>query len=225
VLQRVEYRESDLIIMLMTESLGRVTALARGAKRSSKRFGGALEPIHTLRVRLDERIGAELFTLREASIATPRRRITADLDRIQVAGRALAWLRKAAPHASSEPELWRAITELFDCLDSDESGRAPKLFLAEFGLRLLLALGFALDFERCVRCGKMAAPGQSAYIDPARGGIVCRACGGARLRLDPAARDRMRRAAEGQLDALVHGDAEPALDLVELSLRAHVGIT
>ena len=47
-----------MIVTLFTEELGKIAALARGARKSSRRFAGALEPMHTLRVTLDERPGA-----------------------------------------------------------------------------------------------------------------------------------------------------------------------
>ena len=106
LLRRVSYGESDLVVTLFTESLGRISALARGARRSQKRFGGALEPMHTLVVRVDERAGAELLALREASLDKPRHQLVRDLDRMQAAGRALGWIRRAAPTRTPEPEVW-----------------------------------------------------------------------------------------------------------------------
>ena len=103
VLKRVAYGESDLVVTLLTEELGRVSALARGARASQKRFGGSLEPMHTLRVRLDDRPRAELSVLRESSIDVPRTRLAIDLDKMQAAGRALGWVRRAAPPRSGGP--------------------------------------------------------------------------------------------------------------------------
>jgi recombinational DNA repair protein (RecF pathway) len=39
-----------------------VSALARGARKSHKRFAGALDAMHGVRVTLDERPGSELAT-------------------------------------------------------------------------------------------------------------------------------------------------------------------
>jgi DNA repair protein RecO (recombination protein O) len=220
LLKRVTYSETDLVLTLFTRELGRLSALARGARRSQRRFGGALEPMHTLGVRLDEREGAELLMLREASIVVARRQLVGDLDRIDAAGRALAWLRRVAPVRTSEPELWTVVTTLLDRLD--DPGRAPKRELAEAGLALLEALGWGIDFSRCVRCGKPCEPGLGAYVDPALGGLVCRACGGARRRLPEKILGRLRNA---RLGALLEEDADIALELVETGLRAHAGVS
>lgn len=219
MLGRVAHGESDLVLTLFTERLGRVSTIARGARRSRKRFAGALEPMHTLMVRLDERPRAELLVLNESILKTPRVRLMSDLERMQAAGRALAWVRRAAPPRTPEPEVWCALVDLLDRLD--RSDRPSELDLAETGLSLLAAFGWGLDLQRCVRCSRACEPGRPALVDAARGGLVCRACGGARLRVEGAVRERLRRAQASETDVLIASDAEIALEILESALRAH----
>ena len=73
VLRRTPYREADLVVTLFTAELGQVSALARAARKSQRRFGGSLEPFHTLQTELDEPSGAELMTLRTAQNAKTKR--------------------------------------------------------------------------------------------------------------------------------------------------------
>ncbi len=174
--------------------------------------------MHTLGVRLDERAGAELMTLRESTLATPRRHLVADLDRMQAAGRALGWVRRAAPPRTPEPAAWRVVTGLLDRLDDRDDARSARLHLAEAGLLLLGALGWGIELERCVSCGRACEEGRRAMVDASRGGLICRACGGARLLLDGARRARLARA------ALEPDDVDAALDLVERAFKAHMDI-
>ena len=44
VLQTIDYGEYDRLVSLYTRDFGRLRAIAKGAKRSQKRFGSALEP-------------------------------------------------------------------------------------------------------------------------------------------------------------------------------------
>jgi DNA repair protein RecO (recombination protein O) len=216
LLRRTEHGEADLVLSLFTQSLGRVSALARGGRKSARRFGGALEPFHTLRIDVDEPSGGDLFLLREAALEVPRATLTSNLDRMDAAGRALAWVRAASPPRTAEPDVWREITTLLDRLNADERVD-PRLVLAEQGLRLLGAFGWGLDLERCVRCGKPCETGRSAFVDPVRGGLVCRSCGSARMKLSGAARERL-----AALE-LAPEDVETALDLIERTLKAHAG--
>jgi DNA repair protein RecO (recombination protein O) len=223
LVRRIAYGESDLIVTLLTEQAGKLSALARGARRSQRRFGGALEPMHTLRVALDERTTSDLYILREASIDQARSGLTSSLEALEAAGRALKWLAQACVAKTPEPLAWSAISDFLDALDASVAGHRPRRELAEFGLRLLSALGWALDFEQCVRCGKRCEPGQAAFVDAARGGLVCRACGGARQRLDGALRARLAGLMLAGGSTLLDSDVDAVLALVESALRAHVG--
>ncbi|MGC4091360.1 MAG: DNA repair protein RecO [Polyangiaceae bacterium] len=224
LLRRVELGEADLVVTLFTRTLGRVSALARGARRSQKRFGGALEPFFTLRVRLEERPRSELFALSEARIARPRLGMLNDLTRLEVAGRALSWVRKTAPPRTPEPECFAHIERVFDRLAAGAPELLPQRELAELGLSLLGAFGWAIDFERCVRCGKACPEAARAALDAASGGLVCRDCGGGRIRLGAAQRARFARAAQGESAALGEDDVKLALDLVERVFAAHAGV-
>src|SRR2546429_9195324 len=50
-------READLLVTLFTRAEGKVRGVARSAKKSKRRFGGALEPLTYVRVYYDEREG------------------------------------------------------------------------------------------------------------------------------------------------------------------------
>jgi len=216
LLRKVEHGETDLVLSFFTEDFGRVSALARGARKSARRFGGSLEPFHTLRVHIDEPPNSDLFVLREAALDSPRVALTSNLDRMDAAGRAIGWVRLASPPRTAEPDVWRELTSLLDRLNADEQSN-PRLVLAEQGLRLLGAFGWGLDLGRCVRCGKPCAEGRAAYVDPVRGGLVCRACGSARQKLTGPARARLASL------SLLPEDVDAALALVEDTLKAHAG--
>jgi DNA repair protein RecO (recombination protein O) len=179
--------------------------------------------MHTLRLELAERPGADLLSLKSSSIQTARRTLTADLDRMQAAGLALRWLRVGVPGRTPEPETWMEITRLLDQLDAP-GPCAPMQLVAEFGITLIGAMGFALTLGQCVVCARACSAGRSAYVDPARGGIVCSGCGGAGLLLPGATRDRLALAGKGSRCVLANDDVRFAVDLVEAMLRSHAGV-
>jgi len=223
LVRRVAYGEADLLVSFFTRERGSLSAVARAARRSAKRFP-SLEPMHLLRIVVDERPGAELGTLVEARLERPRLRLTAALDRLDAAGRALRWVRRAAPPHTPEPAMWVEINALLDALDEPELAERPGLMLAETGLRFLVAFGWGLDFDRCVVCGRPCDPAASACIDPARGGLVCRRCGGAKRVLRADRRGRLTRAAAGERGALVAADEDVAIELVDAALAEHAGL-
>lgn len=222
VLRSTPYRESDVVVSLFTERLGKVSALARAARKSRKRFGGSLEPLHGLHVRLSERASAEMMTLEDATIVKARVNLLDDLDGMDAAGTLLRWVREAAPARVSEPALWREIVGGLDALDSRAA--PTRVVLARSGLRMLGALGWALELDACVACGKPCPAGRTAQVNPRRGGIVCQQCGGGRVSLAPDLRSRLASTAEGRDEPLTADEANQVLGLVRDALRAHADL-
>ena len=216
------------MVALFTESLGRISALARGARKSARRFAAALEPLHTLRVTLEERPGAELLALREAAITLPRTKILSDLDRMNAAGKALRWVRTGSPERTPEPEVWNELVVLLDRLNDLSDRLPPATHLAGSGLRLVRHFGYGLEFEACARCGRSCEPTRSGYVDAGAGGLICQSCGGGHNPLhhllDPATRARLLAAAAGRDAALFSEDTEIAQRLVDEALAGHAGV-
>jgi len=214
LVRSVPYGDADLVVTFLLRDSGKVSTIVRGGRRSTKRFGGALEPLHELLVDVEDR-GKELCVLKEARIRRARPGIAADLDAMDAAGQALRWARHLCPPRTPEPAAWRSIEDLLEALDA-RAGE-PAALLAVFGLRLLTDVGYALELERCVRCGRPCPEGKMACIDAASGGIVCTTCGGARKTLRGDLRALAVRAQRGEPVAL---DREDALALVAIASDA-----
>ena len=220
VVRTVELGEADVIATLITREAGKLSAIARGARKGSRRVGGAIEPVHTIAVLLEDK-GQELVTLKESRIVRTRSGVVASLDALDAAGVALRWARHLFPPRTPEPEGWRILVELLDLLDLGES--EPRRDLARAGFALLAAVGYALDLTGCVVCGRACPEGKPACIDPARGGLVCRSCGGASTVLSPEARRAARAITEGGAIDPTLGDAEVLLQVVDRAMAAHAG--
>ena len=63
VLRTYPLRESDLLVTLFTRLEGKIHGVARAAKKSRRRFGGALEPLTLVRVYYEDRERRELARL------------------------------------------------------------------------------------------------------------------------------------------------------------------
>lgn len=220
VVRTVELGEADVVATMVTEQVGKVSVIVRGARKGSRRVEGALEPIHTISVLLEDR-GHEMMTLKESRIVRMRPGVVATLEALDAAGVALRWVRHLFPPRTPEPDGWRALVELLDALDAGTS--SPRLELARAGLALLAAVGYALELDRCVVCGRPCPATKAACVDPARGGLVCRACGGSATVLLPDLRAAARALASGPAPDVTPTQAESILRLVDRSMAAHAG--
>jgi len=223
VVRTVDVGESDVVATLITEKFGKLGVIARGARKGSKRLGGALEPVHTINVAVDDK-GKELSTLKESRIVRLRDTVVRDLEALDAAAIALRWARHVFPLRTPEPEGWRVLIDLLDRLDAASSpSTIARTELARAGLAMLTAVGWGLELARCVVCGRACPDEKAAFIDPGRGGLVCTRCGGARGVLTPPERRAALTLASGATDKVDDAGTTAVLKLVDLAMAAHAG--
>ncbi len=222
LVRSVPYGEADVVATFFTEEHGKLSAIVRGARKSTKRFGGALEPIHGLFVSLEDK-GKELCVLKEARIERPRTGLASSLEAMETAGQALRWIRHLCPFRTPEPEAWRSLVALLEALDTPGEPAELRTRLATFGLQLLTDMGYALELERCIRCGTPCPEGRSAFVDASAGGIVCTSCGGARRTISGELRALAVRAQRGGLVPLSWALAGTLIEIAEEAMAAHAG--
>ena len=161
VLHARPYRESSLLLELLTAAHGRLGVVARGARRPRSPLRGLLRPFQPLLAAWSGR--GELRTLAPAEPAGPPHALTG---RALVAGlhlNALACvaLAREDPH----PELFAAYGGALAGLTCGDDLDTP---LRRFELALLEALGYAPLLARD-RDGHPVEPGSLYHYEPERG--------------------------------------------------------
>jgi DNA repair protein RecO (recombination protein O) len=171
VLRSIRYGEADRILHVYTPRHGRVSAIAKGARRARSRFGARLEPFqHVALVLQTGRSDMHTVTGADTVAAHPGlREHAATLDAAARACDAVARLFETPdPH----PEVFRLLANELALLGSDVAQARPANGLA-FRLKLLLAAGILPQLGSCAACGEMEdLEGFSA----AAGGVVCSSC-------------------------------------------------
>jgi DNA repair protein RecO (recombination protein O) len=195
-LRSVDYGEADRIVTLLTAEHGRVSALARAARKSKRRFAGSLEGFAWVSVELSFGRGA-LATLVSARVTRSFPRLLGDLQRLQAAGVLLRLARDLVPERVPEPIVYEALADMLVALD--EPDMPPKRLQVAAQAQLLSMTGYAPLLTACAICGKVPGDGRPALFDPERGGLICRACGGGPERLSFGLRSRLLAALEGDL--------------------------
>ena len=85
VLRRIDFGDYDLIINFFTLNKGKISVIAKSAKKSVKRFSGVLEPFSILEVVCNSGRGKGLPVLQEATLTQPFSKIRADIVKIAYA--------------------------------------------------------------------------------------------------------------------------------------------
>jgi len=173
VLGRLDYSETSQILVLFTREHGKVRAIAKGVKRSTKtRFAVGVDLLDIGRVMLSSRQerGEALATLTEWKQTRSLSGLREKLVRIhggQYAGEITAHLT----------EDWDPHAELFDALTATLAGlaEAEEALPAVVGYQwtLLDHIGSLPRFDACVACGRES---ELTHFSSFEGGLVCRHC-------------------------------------------------
>ena len=172
VISVMDYAESDKIVTFFTLEHGKLRGLARGAKKSRKRFGGALEPFARLRLQLHLKEG--LSTLSGADIVTIFPHIRQELDKIGHAGYACELVERLVPDGEQNQRLYRLLAAYLDHLDRFQSNTSDRRF---FEVNMLKVLGYRPPLSHCALCGTELSGVPTLRYSHAHGGILCGPCG------------------------------------------------
>lgn len=195
LLKTSPYREADRIVVLYTRSHGKITALARSARRSRVRFGAALALFVLGDALLLEKAHSDLYALERFEARRDfGTALAADVVRMAHASYATELVRELTVPRQADARLLDLLVEIYSVLEGTEP-RADTL--RAFELRLLAELGLMPVLLRCVACGTDAETmDRGAVVDPGRGGLCCARCAPASLGqgvrpLSPVARARL----------------------------------
>jgi DNA repair protein RecO (recombination protein O) len=189
----VDYGEADRIIHLITPS-GRASAFAHGARKSKRRFAGALEMFASVRASIAGRRQRDgMPTVSSAVVLDARLGIRADLGRIALATYAVEVVSIVAPEGQASEGVYRLAAELLDRLAQNPASVAQR---RAFELKLYAELGYHPELDACTVCGEHAEP---AFLDLLRGGIVCASHRERAKEIGPVTLDWIRRALLGPL--------------------------
>jgi DNA repair protein RecO (recombination protein O) len=220
VLGTVDYGDADRLVTLFTHGRGKLTAFAGGARKSKRRFAGALQSFTLIRAQLVERRG-DTFRLDQADIQGVFHRIRQELPLIARALYCLELCRELVRDREPHPQLFALLLEYLEKLDQKEAG--PSSLIA-FELAALAQAGLMPRFDRCTLCG--AHPGESPRFDPEHGGAVCDRCGSRAHYAIPVAPQLVRsiRALQlGERTPLPAAIRQKARELLNLFISHHLG--
>ncbi len=176
VLHAFDYLETSRIIRLATRDAGVQSVIARGARRSSRRFGSALDLFATGVASIHLKQGRDLQQLVEFDIVSPRRGIALDLDRFASASM-LAELATRFVENPDQTEQFDALAAALDHLDGAE-GVSARIAGIAAAWQLVSAQGFAPAIDECAGCQDPVDAGADLWFSHTAGGILCDRCHG-----------------------------------------------
>ena len=168
VLRTYPLREADLLVTLFTRLEGKVRGVARAAKRSQKRFGGALEPLTYVRAYYDDRERSELARLDSCDVLESPLATEVSYPRAVALAHVAEVLDELLPDREANDAVFRLALSVIAGL------RGPEVWLpiTYFELWMTRLMGYLPELSECIVCGR-ALNGNRAYFHPLADGLVC----------------------------------------------------
>jgi DNA repair protein RecO (recombination protein O) len=174
VLGHVNYGEADRIVRFLTAEEGRIAAMARGARRSKKRFAGMLDLGNRVSLQLTSGKG-RLPVITEVNLVQGHPHLRKDLDRISQMTYACELVGALAREAHAERKLFGLLNVMLVLLDAAIVPPSP-VFRWGFEAKALTFAGLAPGLRKCMVC-EGPFEDEGLRYSPAAGGIVHAHCG------------------------------------------------
>lgn len=141
ILRRTNYGEADRILQLLTPEYGKISVIAKGARREKSKLAGGIELFAVSDVSVRQGRG-DMGTLTGAKLEVYFEHIIEDYDRMQLGYEAIKQVNRAS-ETVTEPAFYELLVTTFAALN-DMSIR-PELIEIWFRLQLSILLGLGLN--------------------------------------------------------------------------------
>jgi len=178
LLRRLDYGDFDVIITFFTLERGKLSLIAKSAKKSTKRFAGVLELFSELQILVGSGRGKGLPVLQEAVLKQPFSAIRADYKKTAYASYWSELIYNWIEDNFKQVALYYLFEHVLYELDAGKT--APSVLNILFQMRFLTLSGHRPNFSHCSLCGLELEniKSDNITVNLQRGGIVCGRCSG-----------------------------------------------
>lgn len=173
VLSVEKFGEADCYVRFLTQKWGVISALAKSARKSKRRYVGGLDLFchDEIFLRGDPKDRPYLL---ELNVINSFPKMREDLDKLLVGGKMINWLKKLADVPTPMPQLYSLLGQTLSLLEQEPQRERLELLTLVFKLKLLSFLGLSPQIEKCTRCeGPLDL---ESLFDFGLGGVLCNRC-------------------------------------------------
>src|ERR1039457_5128589 len=167
VLRSYPLREADLLVTLFPRGGGKARGVARGARKSKRRFGGALEPLTYVRAFYDVKEGQELARVGSCEGLGSPMASEVSYARTVALGHIAELLDELLPDREANDAIFRLTLSVLHVL----SGPDIWMPVTYFELWLTRLVGFLPELTECTVCGR-SLNGSRAYFHALADGLM-----------------------------------------------------
>jgi DNA repair protein RecO (recombination protein O) len=177
VLRVIAFSETSCIVTLFTREFGKITTMAKGARRPKSPFEAALDVLAICRIVFLDKSSGAMGLLTEAKLERRFRSATRNLNQLYAGYYVVELLNTLNDEGDPHPDLFDYAVATISQIDSNETHEDQlNEILLRFELKTLELLGHLPMLTKCVGCGREKTTLTRVSFGLNLGGIVCQSC-------------------------------------------------
>ncbi len=171
ILRHQRWGEADRLLTIFTREYGKLRIVAKGARKTTSRKGGHLEPF--MRTALQLAQGRDLWIVTQAEMINAFLPMRDDLQRMGFASYVIELLDKFTYEDGANPQLYYLAVETLERLCTPDS---VFVVLRYYEMRVLDIMGYRPQLFQCIGCQE-EIKAEDQYFSALVGGVICPRCG------------------------------------------------
>jgi len=167
----MEYQEADKIVTIFTKDYGKITAIAKGVRKTKSKFGSSLE-ILTHSVFLFYK-GRNIDIVSQTEILESFFSTSKEVIKFAFAANCVEVVNKLTEEREINIDLFNLLKEVLHYLRESND---PKLLTLSFKWQTMSILGYRPSLNHCCRCNKSVEDQKEMHFNIKEGGLVCNNC-------------------------------------------------
>jgi DNA repair protein RecO (recombination protein O) len=168
-----EFGESDLLVTFFTSDKGRLKGVAKGGRRSRKRFANCLDLFCLTNLEYGSKRNGDLYFLNSCKLVHAFPGLRSDFSSLSLASYMVELTEVLFPQNVVDRGMFELLKHAFFAL---EEGMRKDIVRIIFESKAMSLGGYGINFGRCCKCGRPYTGAGKAVFRRNRGGIACLNC-------------------------------------------------
>jgi DNA repair protein RecO (recombination protein O) len=168
-----EFGESDLLVTFFTADRGRLKGVAKGGRKSRKRFANCLDLFCLVKLEYGSKRNGDLYFLNSCKLVHAFPGLRSDFSSLSLASYMIELTEILFPQNVVDKGIFELLNRSFLVLDEDPGKDVIRII---FEVRALDLGGYGINLSRCCMCGRPYTGAGRAVFKRTRGGIACLNC-------------------------------------------------
>jgi len=173
IMRTWEFGETDLVVSFFTSDKGRLKGVAKGGRKSRKRFANCLDLFSFVKLEYELKRGRELYFLHSGKLVHAFPGIRSDFSSLSLASYMIELTDILFPVGVVAKRMFELLNVSFFALSEDNNTDQLRIL---FECKAMALGGYRINLDRCCDCGRLYAGEGRAAFKQRKGGIACLKC-------------------------------------------------